>query len=58
MFPLMKDPVSFHPIIYTDLKNITPMFILIDMNFHIFFNAQMEFREKNQPEKNGIDSLM
>ena len=41
-FPFMKASVSVHyPIIWTDLKNITPMFLSIDMVVHFFFNEWM-----------------
>ena len=55
----MKESVSVHhPIIWTGLKNITPMFLSIKMMFHFFFNEQKGFRGKNQPDYNGIRYLI
>ena len=59
MFPFVKEFVSVHhPIIYTSLIYITPMFLSIDINVHFLFNAWMEFRGVTQTDENGVDSLM
>ena len=34
------------------------MFLSIEMIVHFVFNARMEFKEQNQLDDNGIDSLM
>ena len=39
-FPFVKASVSVHhPIIWTGLKYITPMFLSIDIEIHFVFNA-------------------
>ena len=59
MFPFIKEYVSVHhPIIYTGLRDLTPMLLSIDMKLHFFFNAWMEFREQNQTGENVVNSLM
>ena len=59
MFPLMKKSVSVHhPTIYNGLRDLTPMFLLIQMIVHFFFNSRIESREQNQPDENVIDSFM
>ena len=55
----MKDYVPLHqPIIWTGLKNLTPMFLSIDMTLYFSFNAWMEYRGVNHPYYNVIDTLM
>ena len=55
MPPLIKESVSIHhPIIYTGLKDLTPMIPSINMMDHLVFNELMEFKEKNQLDDNGI----
>ena len=59
MFTFMKESVSFHhPIIWTSLKNITPMFLSIEILVHFVFNALIEYREQKYPKNNGINYFM
>ena len=52
MLPLMKESVPFHqPIIWTGLKNITPMSFSIKIMIHLPFNELMEYRKKNSQTK-------
>ena len=55
----MKESISaHHPIIWTGLKNITPMFLSIEMMVHFLFYALMEYTEQNNTDNNVIDSFM
>ena len=45
MVPLVKDSLSVHhPIICTSLKNITIIYLSINITVHFVFNAWMEYR--------------
>ena len=51
MFPIMKDPVSFHPIIDTDMKDLTSIFLSIDIKFHFPPQCINEIQEKTAWQK-------
>ena len=59
MLPLMKKSVSVHhPNTYTGLKDINLMFLSINIKVNFVINTWMEFKEQNQLDDNGIDSLI
>ena len=54
-FPFTKESVSFHhPIIWTGLKNLTPILLSIDMKVHFVFDAWIEDKKQKHPDEDVI----